>query len=96
MIMNWKETLRFPDDVEVSPEAEDLIRRLCCDPEERLGRHGADEIKQHPFFVVHSYLVFIWVVFGTFLGHFGAVWFFFGHFGSFMVIIFGHSCAFSV
>ena len=26
-IMNWRETLRIPDDVEISPEAEDLIRR---------------------------------------------------------------------
>jgi len=49
-IMNWREHLYFPDDVHVSPEAEDLIRRLICNPEHRLGRHGSDEIKAHPFF----------------------------------------------
>ncbi|KAI7901000.1 serine/threonine-protein kinase orb6 [Cokeromyces recurvatus] len=49
-IMNWRETLIFPDDQPISREAEDLIRRLICDPEHRLGRNGAEEIKQHPFF----------------------------------------------
>jgi len=27
-----------------------LVRRLICAPEQRLGRHGAEEIKVHPFF----------------------------------------------
>ncbi|KAI8090266.1 Serine/threonine-protein kinase orb6 [Gilbertella persicaria] len=49
-IMNWRETLIFPDDQPISREAEDLIRRLICDPETRLGRNGPEEIKQHPFF----------------------------------------------
>lgn len=49
-IMNWRETLIFPEDQPISREAEDLIRRLICDPEVRLGRNGPDEIKQHPFF----------------------------------------------
>ncbi|KAI8384442.1 AGC/NDR protein kinase [Radiomyces spectabilis] len=49
-IMNWRETLIFPDDQPISREAEDLIRRLICNPEHRLGRNGADEIKAHPFF----------------------------------------------
>ena len=48
--MNWRETLIFPEDQPISREAEDLIRRLICDPEGRLGRNGPDEIKQHPFF----------------------------------------------
>ncbi|KAI9357837.1 kinase-like domain-containing protein [Pilaira anomala] len=46
-IMNWKECLEFPDDQVISPEAEDLIRRLMCDAEVRLG---VEEIKKHPFF----------------------------------------------
>ncbi|CAO3667606.1 unnamed protein product [Rhizopus microsporus] len=49
-IMNWKETLIFPEDQPISREAEDLIRRLICDHEHRLGRNGAEEIKAHPFF----------------------------------------------
>lgn len=49
-IMNWRDQLFFPDDVHLSREAEDLIRRLICDAERRLGRNGAQEIKDHPFF----------------------------------------------
>jgi protein-serine/threonine kinase len=50
-ILNWQETLQIPEDIHLSPEAEDLIRRLLTSAENRLGRHGgADEIKQHPFF----------------------------------------------
>jgi len=29
--MNWRETLVIPDDVDISPEAEDLIRK-CVPP----------------------------------------------------------------
>ncbi|KAL1921785.1 uncharacterized protein VTP21DRAFT_10427 [Calcarisporiella thermophila] len=49
-IMNWKDHLYFPEDVHLSREAEDLIRRLICDAEIRLGRGGSSEIKSHPFF----------------------------------------------
>ncbi|CAG8554535.1 10341_t:CDS:2 [Diversispora eburnea] len=49
-IINWRDQLYFPDDVHLSPEAEDIIRRLICAPEQRLGRHGGEEIKAHPFF----------------------------------------------
>jgi protein-serine/threonine kinase len=49
-IIHWKEFLSFPPDIYVSPTAENLIRRLLCDAESRLGRFGADEIKAHPFF----------------------------------------------
>lgn len=34
----------------LSQSATDLIIRLCCGPEARLGIKGADEIKKHPFF----------------------------------------------
>ena len=51
-IMNWRETLRFPEDSNLSPEAKDLIVRLCCDVKDRIGTVGGIlEIKQHPFFV---------------------------------------------
>lgn len=37
--------------MEVSPEAEDLIRRLICDPANRIGRQrGREEFEEHPFF----------------------------------------------
>ncbi|PWN39594.1 kinase-like protein [Ceraceosorus guamensis] len=49
-ILAWRETLQFPDDIHLSPEAEDLIKRFICAPENRLGRNGATEIKEHPFF----------------------------------------------
>ncbi|KAK3813697.1 MAG: putative serine/threonine-protein kinase orb6 [Linnemannia elongata] len=49
-IMNWREQLYFPEDVHLSPDAEDLIRRLICSPEMRLGRHSVHEIMSHPFF----------------------------------------------
>lgn len=50
-ILNFQETLQFPDDIHLSPEAENLIRRLLTSAEHRLGRHeGAAEIKNHPFF----------------------------------------------
>ncbi|XP_065177772.1 serine/threonine-protein kinase MRCK alpha-like [Sycon ciliatum] len=52
-IMHHKERFSFPEDVgtdEVSEEARDLIQKLICEPEERLGTHGADDIKTHPFF----------------------------------------------
>lgn len=50
-ILNWQETLIIPEDIHLSPEADDLIRRLLSNAEDRLGRYGgADEIKQHPFF----------------------------------------------
>ncbi|SCU80058.1 LAMI_0B00650g1_1 [Lachancea mirantina] len=50
-IMNFEQALQFPDDIHISYEAEDLIRRLLTHADHRLGRHtGADEIKNHPFF----------------------------------------------
>ncbi|KAH8925911.1 AGC/NDR protein kinase [Atractiella rhizophila] len=49
-ILDWKNHLYFPDDIHLSKESEDLIRRMVNNPELRLGRNGADEIKNHPFF----------------------------------------------
>lgn len=49
-IMNWRDQLYFPEDVHLTPDAEDLIRRLICSPEMRLGRHSVHEIMSHPFF----------------------------------------------
>nr|XP_046219496.1 serine/threonine-protein kinase LATS2-like isoform X1 [Oncorhynchus gorbuscha]XP_046219497.1 serine/threonine-protein kinase LATS2-like isoform X1 [Oncorhynchus gorbuscha]XP_046219498.1 serine/threonine-protein kinase LATS2-like isoform X1 [Oncorhynchus gorbuscha]XP_046219499.1 serine/threonine-protein kinase LATS2-like isoform X1 [Oncorhynchus gorbuscha] len=49
-VINWESTLQVPPQVKLSPEAVDIIGRLCCSPEERLGSNGACEIKTHPFF----------------------------------------------
>lgn len=49
-IINWKHTLKFPDDVPLSDAAKDLMRSLCTDQHHRLGRNGVQEIKDHPFF----------------------------------------------
>ena len=50
-ILNWQETLQIPEDIHLSPESEDLIKKLLTSSENRLGRYGgAEEIKQHPFF----------------------------------------------
>eukprot|EP00249_Psilotum_nudum_P019183 c27130_g1_i1 orf=629-2332(+) len=49
-IINWRNYLKFPAEARLSPEAKDLICRLLCDVEHRLGTRGADEIKAHPWF----------------------------------------------
>ncbi|XP_071974358.1 serine/threonine-protein kinase MRCK alpha-like [Engystomops pustulosus] len=50
-IMNHEEHLQFPSDItDVSDHAKDLIKRLICRQENRLGRGGVDDFKKHPFF----------------------------------------------
>ncbi|KAL9538066.1 hypothetical protein MBANPS3_011225 [Mucor bainieri] len=44
--IDWHE-----DAVQISPEARDFMERLMTlDPQKRLGYHGAEEVKAHPFF----------------------------------------------
>uniref|UniRef100_A0ABM5GJD9 non-specific serine/threonine protein kinase n=1 Tax=Pogona vitticeps TaxID=103695 RepID=A0ABM5GJD9_9SAUR len=49
-IMDHKNSLHFPEDVEISKQAKDLICAFLTDREVRLGRNGVEEIKFHPFF----------------------------------------------
>ncbi|BAD72247.1 putative serine/threonine kinase 38 [Oryza sativa Japonica Group] len=49
-IVHWRNHLKFPEDSKVSPEARDLICRLLCDVDHRIGSAGADQIKAHPWF----------------------------------------------
>ena len=49
-IMNHKNCFDFPNDVEVSEEAKDLMRRLICSAEIRLGQNGIGDFKNHPWF----------------------------------------------
>ncbi|EAA08938.6 AGAP003618-PA [Anopheles gambiae str. PEST] len=48
-VINWRQTLRIPVDAHLTPEAMDIILRLCKNEDERIGRN-VDEIKSHPFF----------------------------------------------
>lgn len=49
-IVNWRTYLKFPEEANLSPEAKDLISKLLCNVERRLGTKGAYEIKAHPWF----------------------------------------------
>ncbi|XP_051128565.1 uncharacterized protein LOC127249673 [Andrographis paniculata] len=49
-IVNWRTHLKFPEEAKLSREAKDLICKLLCNVEKRLGTRGANEIKAHPWF----------------------------------------------
>ncbi|XP_042018159.1 serine/threonine-protein kinase tricornered-like [Salvia splendens] len=49
-IVNWKSHLKFPEEATLTFEAKDLISKLLCSVNQRLGSNGADEIKVHPWF----------------------------------------------
>ena len=46
-ILNYKENFEIPEDIKISKEAKDLICKLICDREKRIG---IEEIKKHDFF----------------------------------------------
>ncbi|THG17733.1 hypothetical protein TEA_030149 [Camellia sinensis var. sinensis] len=50
LIVHWKNHLKFPEEAKLTPEAKDIIYRLLCDVEHRLGTTGANQIKAHPWF----------------------------------------------
>eukprot|EP01027_Heterolobosea_sp_BB2_P022380 GEZU01032945.1.p2 GENE.GEZU01032945.1~~GEZU01032945.1.p2 ORF type:complete len:180 (-),score=81.62 GEZU01032945.1:323-862(-) len=51
-IVRWKEFLQFPDkdEINLSPESLDLMKRFLTDADKRIGSNGIEEIKRHPFF----------------------------------------------
>ncbi|XP_053568603.1 serine/threonine-protein kinase MRCK alpha [Bombina bombina] len=50
-IMNHKERFQFPTQLaDVSENAKDLVKRLICSREHRLGQNGIEDFKNHPFF----------------------------------------------
>ncbi|VDN39021.1 unnamed protein product, partial [Gongylonema pulchrum] len=50
-IRNHATELNFPEDVEMSEHAKDMIRAFLSSSEKRLGKDGVESIKQHPFFL---------------------------------------------
>ncbi|KAJ6852024.1 serine/threonine-protein kinase tricorner-like [Iris pallida] len=49
-IVNWRTHLKFPEEAKLSAEAKDLVSKLLCNVDQRLGTNGANEIKAHPWF----------------------------------------------
>ena len=48
--MHWKKTFSIPAEAKLSPASTDILKKMICDADTRLGRNGAEEIKAHPFF----------------------------------------------
>ena len=49
-ILHWRKTLVIPPEANLSPAATDILKKLICDHEHRLGKSGVAEIKSHAFF----------------------------------------------
>ena len=49
-ILHWRKTLVIPPEANLSPAATDILKKLICDHDHRLGKNGVAEIKGHPFF----------------------------------------------
>ena len=49
-VINFEKYLKFPTNCKASKECRDLIYKLVCNPDSRLGKNGSSEIKAHPFF----------------------------------------------
>ncbi|CAF0772865.1 unnamed protein product [Brachionus calyciflorus] len=54
-IMDHKNHLHFPIECDISSKSRNLIIALLSDRSQRIGRNGAHEIKQHPFFIDESW-----------------------------------------
>lgn len=49
-VIKWQDHLEFPVETPISLEASDLIRRLVCDNQDRIGKESGEDIKCHSFF----------------------------------------------
>lgn len=55
-----QERFQFPQQItDVSEDAKDLIRRLICSREHRLGQNGIEDFKHHPFFTGMAGCVYV-------------------------------------
>lgn len=61
-IVNWRTHLKFPEEAKLSAEAKDLICKLLCNVERRLGTKGAFEIKVGIFRLSFD-LLCTWVIY---------------------------------
>lgn len=50
-IMDHRNSLCFPPEVEITRHAQSLIQGFLTDRTKRLGRNNVEEIKKHPFFI---------------------------------------------
>lgn len=50
-IMDHKNSLKFPDDIEISKDAKHLICSFLTDRTQRIGQKGIEEIQRHRFFI---------------------------------------------
>lgn len=61
-IVKWRQYLDLNNRIgeKLSLECIDVIRKLCCEQEDRLGcKNGAEDLKIHPWFKVRSSLISI-------------------------------------
>lgn len=56
-IVNWRTHLKFPEEAKLSSEAKDLICKLLCNVEQRLGTKGAHEIKVSIHKLLYSVMI---------------------------------------
>lgn len=49
-VKNFEKNLKFPVDVKISQDCKNLISKLICKQENRLGYKTIDKLKEHPFF----------------------------------------------
>jgi serine/threonine kinase 38 len=54
-IVNWRSHLKFPEEARLSTEAKDLVSKLLCNVDVRLGTKGAHEIKVRIIQMVRRY-----------------------------------------
>jgi serine/threonine kinase 38 len=55
-IVNWRSHLKFPEEARLSTEAKDLVSKLLCNVDQRLGTKGAHEIKVRIIQMIRRYI----------------------------------------